>query len=71
MVFNGATVIQSSAAEAESGQASEKQQSAVLEDENQTREDSVTSMDEDGNIKEVGDTDGSMEEEAVENPERH
>lgn len=68
MVFNGATVIQSSAAEAESGQASEKQQSAVLEDENQTREDSVTSMDEDGNIKEVGDTDGSMEEEAVENP---
>lgn len=69
MIFNGVSLLESSAAEANDGQGSQtSEEPQVLEDENQTREDSVTSMDVNGNIEEVGDTDGSMEDEAVKNP---
>ena len=69
MIFNGVSLLESSAAEANDGQGSQtSEEPQVLEDENQTREESVTSMDVNGNIEEVGDTDGSMEDEAVKKP---
>ncbi len=69
MIFNGVSLLESSAAEADDGQATQTEEKPqVLEDENQTREDSVTSMDVNSNIEETGDADGSMEDDAVKAP---
>lgn len=58
MVLTGLPSMKSEAQEGDSGGTSQ-----ALEDENPERTESVTAMDENGNITEVGDSDGSMTEE--------
>lgn len=68
MVISGATTVQAGAAETDSGQTSQSQQSQTLEDENQSKPEEITIVEEDGSVKEAEDVDGSMEEEAVTPP---
>lgn len=68
MVISGATTVQAGAAETDSGQTSQSQQSQTLEDENQSKPEEITIVEEDGSVKEAEDVNGSMEEEAVTPP---
>ena len=72
MIFNGVFVLESGATEVDKSSAAESvdaaETSQPLEDESVVREDSVTAVDEDGNITEVGDTDGTVEDAESDQP---